>query len=114
MRLSRITEIIQTEVNVICRSEAEADNADRGLNNSDILKKRMRIKLKTDKKVKHFANPDGLVGSVSFFSLKYLKKTCFAYFVLFFVFSESLSSIILSICSAEAKANRSILTQKYK
>ena len=31
--------ITQTEVSVICRSEAEADNADRGLNNSDILRK---------------------------------------------------------------------------
>jgi hypothetical protein len=31
--------IIQTEVSVICRSEVEADNADRGLNNSDILRK---------------------------------------------------------------------------
>jgi hypothetical protein len=30
---------IQTEVSVIYRSEAEADNADRGLNNSDILRK---------------------------------------------------------------------------
>ena len=39
MRLSRITEIIQTEVSIICRSEAEADNADRGLNHSDILQK---------------------------------------------------------------------------
>ena len=29
-----ISRIIQTEVNVICRSEAEADNIDRGLNNS--------------------------------------------------------------------------------
>ena len=37
MRLSRITEITQTEVSVIFRSEA--DNADRGLNNSDILRK---------------------------------------------------------------------------
>jgi hypothetical protein len=26
------TRIIQTEVNVICRSEADADNIDRGLN----------------------------------------------------------------------------------
>ena len=34
MRLSMISRIIQTEVNVICRSEAEADNIDRGLNNS--------------------------------------------------------------------------------
>jgi hypothetical protein len=34
MRLSMISGIIQTEVNVICRSEAEADNIDRGLNNS--------------------------------------------------------------------------------
>ena len=34
MRLSVISIIIQTEVNVICRSEAEADNIDRGLNNS--------------------------------------------------------------------------------
>ena len=33
MRLSMISIIIQTEVNVICRSEAEADNIDRGLNN---------------------------------------------------------------------------------
>jgi hypothetical protein len=34
MRLSAmISRIIQTEVNVICRSEAEADNIDRGLNN---------------------------------------------------------------------------------
>jgi hypothetical protein len=33
MRLSMISRIIQTEVNVICRSEAEADNIDRGLNN---------------------------------------------------------------------------------
>jgi hypothetical protein len=32
MRLSMISRIIQTEVNVICRSEA--DNIDRGLNNS--------------------------------------------------------------------------------
>ena len=31
--------IIQIEASVICRSEAEADNADRGLNNSDILRK---------------------------------------------------------------------------
>jgi hypothetical protein len=30
--ISRIN--IQTEVNVICRSEAEADNIDQGLNNS--------------------------------------------------------------------------------
>jgi uncharacterized membrane protein (DUF485 family) len=29
-----ISRIIQTEVNVICRSEAEADNIDRSLNNS--------------------------------------------------------------------------------
>jgi hypothetical protein len=29
-----ISRIIQTEVNVICRSEAEANNLDRGLNNS--------------------------------------------------------------------------------
>ena len=29
-----ISRIIQTEVNVICRSEDEADNIDRGLNNS--------------------------------------------------------------------------------
>ena len=29
-----ISRIIQTEVNVICLSEAEADNIDRGLNNS--------------------------------------------------------------------------------
>jgi hypothetical protein len=28
-----ISRIIQTEVNVICRSEAEADNLDRGMNN---------------------------------------------------------------------------------
>jgi hypothetical protein len=34
MRLSMISRIIQTDVNVICRSEAEADNIDRGLNNS--------------------------------------------------------------------------------
>ena len=34
MRLSRILRIIQTEVSVICRSDVEADNADRGLNNS--------------------------------------------------------------------------------
>jgi hypothetical protein len=34
MRLSIISRIIQTEVNVICRSEAEADNIDPGLNNS--------------------------------------------------------------------------------
>ena len=34
MRLSMISRIIQTEVNVIRRSEAEADNIDRGLNNS--------------------------------------------------------------------------------
>jgi hypothetical protein len=34
MRLSMISRIIQTEVNVICRSEAEADNIGRGLNNS--------------------------------------------------------------------------------
>ena len=39
MRLSRTFRIIQTEVSVICRSEAEADNADLGLNNSDILRK---------------------------------------------------------------------------
>ena len=31
--------IIQTEVSVIGRSEAEADNTDRDLNNSDILRK---------------------------------------------------------------------------
>jgi hypothetical protein len=31
--------IIQTEVSVICRCQAEADNAGRGLNNSDILRK---------------------------------------------------------------------------
>ena len=31
-----ISRIIQTEVNVICRSEAEADNIDRGL---DIMRK---------------------------------------------------------------------------
>jgi hypothetical protein len=30
MRLSMISRIIQTEVNVVCRSEAEADNIDRG------------------------------------------------------------------------------------
>ena len=30
---------IQIEVSVIRRSEAEADNADRGLNNSDIVRK---------------------------------------------------------------------------
>ena len=30
-----ISRIIQTEVNVICRSEAEADNIDRGLNKAD-------------------------------------------------------------------------------
>ncbi len=29
-----ILRIIQTEVNVICRSETEADEIDRGLNNS--------------------------------------------------------------------------------
>jgi hypothetical protein len=36
MRLSMISRIIQTEVNVSLpkRSEAEADNIDRGLNNS--------------------------------------------------------------------------------
>ena len=34
MRLSMISRIIQTEVIVICRSEAEADNIDRGMNNS--------------------------------------------------------------------------------
>jgi hypothetical protein len=34
MRLSMISRIIQTEVNVISRSEAEADNIDRGLDNS--------------------------------------------------------------------------------
>jgi hypothetical protein len=34
MRLSMISRIIQTEVIVICRSEAEADNIDRGLKNS--------------------------------------------------------------------------------
>ena len=28
-----VSRIIQTEVNVICRSEAEADSIDRGLNN---------------------------------------------------------------------------------
>ena len=39
MRLSRILGIIQTEVSAICRSEAEADNADRGLNNSEYLAK---------------------------------------------------------------------------
>jgi hypothetical protein len=37
MRLSMISRIIQTEVNVICRSEAEADNIDRGLNNKQLL-----------------------------------------------------------------------------
>ena len=37
MRLSRILRIIQPEDSVI--SEADADNADRGLNNSDILRK---------------------------------------------------------------------------
>jgi hypothetical protein len=31
--------IIQTEDSVICRSEAEADNVVRGLNNSDIVRK---------------------------------------------------------------------------
>jgi hypothetical protein len=31
--------IIQTEVSIICQSEAEADNADRSLNNSGILRK---------------------------------------------------------------------------
>ena len=31
--------INQTKVSVICQSEAEADNVDRGLNNSDILHK---------------------------------------------------------------------------
>jgi hypothetical protein len=34
MRLSMISRIIQTSVNVTCRSEAEADNIDWGLNNS--------------------------------------------------------------------------------
>jgi hypothetical protein len=34
MRLSMISGIIQTEVNVICRSEEEADDIDWGLNNS--------------------------------------------------------------------------------
>jgi aminopeptidase-like protein len=34
MMLSMISRIIQTEVNVICWNEAEADNIDRGLNNS--------------------------------------------------------------------------------
>ena len=34
MRLSRILRIIQTEVSIIFQSEAEADNADRGLNYS--------------------------------------------------------------------------------
>jgi hypothetical protein len=33
MRLSMISRIIQTEVNVICRSEAEADGIDLDLNN---------------------------------------------------------------------------------
>ena len=37
--ISVISRFIQTSVKVICRSEAEADNADRGLNNSDILRK---------------------------------------------------------------------------
>ena len=38
MRLSRISDrFIQIEVSVLRRSEAEADNADRGLNNSDIV-----------------------------------------------------------------------------
>ena len=32
--MSMILRIIQTEVKVICQSEAEADNFDRGLNNS--------------------------------------------------------------------------------
>ncbi len=34
MRLSMISRIMQTEVNVICRSETEADNIDQGLNSS--------------------------------------------------------------------------------
>jgi hypothetical protein len=34
MRLSMILRIFQTKVDVICRSEAEADNIDRGLNNA--------------------------------------------------------------------------------
>ena len=42
MKLSRVLRIIQTEVSVLCRSEAE-DNADRGLNYSDILRKRNSI-----------------------------------------------------------------------
>jgi hypothetical protein len=39
MRLSMTSGIIQTEVNVICRSEAKADNIDRGLNNSCVMRK---------------------------------------------------------------------------
>ena len=39
MRLSRILKIIQTEVSIICGGKAEVDNADRGLNNSVILRK---------------------------------------------------------------------------
>ena len=34
MKLSMISRIIQTEVNVICRSEAEANNIDRDLSDS--------------------------------------------------------------------------------
>jgi hypothetical protein len=34
MRLSRISRIIQTEVNVISKPKAEANNIDLGLNNS--------------------------------------------------------------------------------
>jgi hypothetical protein len=34
MRMRMASRIIQTEVNFICRSETEADNIDRGLNNS--------------------------------------------------------------------------------
>ena len=34
MRLSMILGVIETEVKVICQSKAEADNFDRGLNNS--------------------------------------------------------------------------------
>ena len=89
MKLSRISELF--------RPKSALDNADRGLNNCDILRKpntiisliiillfiykqnkpsRLSLLLSTYRLLKHFANSDGLVGSASFFSLKYSKKAC--------------------------------------
>ena len=39
MRLSRISELFRPRSALSAEAEAEADNADRGLNNSDILRK---------------------------------------------------------------------------